>query len=95
MPPNSDMIRGRDGATKHFADIMKMGVKDAVFSTVELHHKGDAVVEIGNYTVKIHSQGQAPFEDKGSTLFCGSSMLMAHGVCTGNSLTATCPRRGG
>ncbi len=65
MPPNMETVRGREGTTKFWDGAMKMGVRDAILSTVELHKKGDTVEEIGNYTLKIHPQGQTPFEDKG------------------------------
>ena len=65
MPPNTEMIRGRDGTTKFWAGAIKMGVKDAILSTVELHQQGDMVEEVGNYTLKIQPEGQAPFEDRG------------------------------
>jgi ketosteroid isomerase-like protein len=65
MPPNMEMVRGRDGTTKFWDGAIKMGVKDAILSTVEVHQQGDTVEEVGNYTLKIQPQGQAPFEDKG------------------------------
>jgi ketosteroid isomerase-like protein len=65
MPPNTEIIRGRDGTTKFWDGAVKMGVRDAVLDTLELHHKGDTLEEVGNYTLSIHPQGQEPFEDKG------------------------------
>jgi uncharacterized protein (TIGR02246 family) len=65
MPPNFEMIRGREGTRKFWDGAIKMGVKDAILKTVELNEKGDTVEEVGNYTLKIHPEGQNPFEDKG------------------------------
>ncbi len=65
MPPNSGMIHGRDDTTKFWEGAIRMGVKDAVLSTIEVHLKGDTVEEVGNYTLMISPQGQEPFEDKG------------------------------
>lgn len=65
MPPNFEIIRGREGTQKFWDGAIKMGVKDAVLKTVELNEKGDTVEEVGNYTLKIHPEGQSPFEDKG------------------------------
>jgi ketosteroid isomerase-like protein len=65
MPPNAEMIRGRDRTTRFWDGAIRMGVKDAVLSTVEIHQQGDTVQEVGNYTLRIQPQGLAPFEDKG------------------------------
>jgi uncharacterized protein (TIGR02246 family) len=65
MPPNSEMIRGRQDTQRFWDGAIKMGVKDAVLKTVEIQRMGDTVHEVGNYTLKIHPQGSSPFEDKG------------------------------
>jgi len=65
MPPNSEMVHGKEGTTKFWAGAIKMGVKDAVLHTVEAHLKGDTVEEVGKYTLKIQPEGQSAFEDKG------------------------------
>jgi uncharacterized protein (TIGR02246 family) len=65
LPPNSEMIRGRQGIEKFWRAVMQMGVKDGVLTTGELSGTGDTIHEIGNYTLKIHPEGQQPIEDKG------------------------------
>ena len=65
LPPNSEMIRGRQGIEKFWRAAIQMGVKDAVLTTMELSGSGDIIHEIGNYTLKIHPEGQQPIEDKG------------------------------
>lgn len=65
MPPNFEIIRGREGTQKFWEGAIKMGVRDAILKTVELNEKGDTVEEVGNYTLKIHPEGQSPFEDRG------------------------------
>ena len=65
LPPNTEMIRGRQGIEKFWRAAMQMGVKEAVLTTVELSGTGDTVYEIGNYILKIHPKGQKPIEDKG------------------------------
>lgn len=65
MPPNFEIIRGREGTQKFWDGAIKMGVKDAILKTVELNEKGDTVEEVGNYTLKIQPEGQNPFEDRG------------------------------
>jgi len=65
LPPNSEMIRGRQGIEKFWGAAIQMGVKDAVLTTLELSGSGDTINEIGNYTLTIHPRGQKPIEDKG------------------------------
>ena len=65
LPPNSEVIRGRQGIGKFWGAAIQMGVKGAVLTTMELSGSGDTIHEIGNYTLKIHSKGQKPIEDKG------------------------------
>ncbi len=65
MPPNMEMIRGRAGTTGFWDGAIKMGVKDAILTTVELHREGPTVEEVGRYLLKIQPEGQAPFEDQG------------------------------
>jgi uncharacterized protein (TIGR02246 family) len=65
LPPNSEMIRGRQGIEKFWGAAIQMGVKDAVLTTMELSGSGDIIHEIGNYALQIHPKGQKPIEDKG------------------------------
>lgn len=68
MPPNNEMIRGRRGTEGFWGAAIKMGVRDAELTTVELTQIGDDVHEIGNYTLKIQPEGKRGFEDKGKYL---------------------------
>lgn len=66
LPPNSEMIQGRQKIEEFWSIAMQMGVKDVVLTTVELSKVcGDTVHEMGNYTLKIHPIGKKPIEDKG------------------------------
>jgi len=65
MPPNNEMIRGRPGTEGFWGAAIKMGVRDAILTTVELRQSGSEIHEIGNYALKIQPEGQKPFEDKG------------------------------
>jgi len=65
MPPNTETICGREGLTKFWDGAIKMGVKDAILSTIELKQTMDTVEEVGNYTLKIQPEGRAMFEDEG------------------------------
>jgi uncharacterized protein (TIGR02246 family) len=65
LPPNSEMIRGRQGIEKFWGGAVQMGVKDGVLTTMELSGSGDTIHEVGSYTLKISPKGQKPVEDKG------------------------------
>jgi ketosteroid isomerase-like protein len=65
MPPNFDMMRGRSGAQGFCDGAIKMGVKEANLTTMELTDLGNMVHEVGNYALKIQPEGKAAFEDKG------------------------------
>ena len=52
LPTNSDIIEGTDGIQAFWQGVMDMGIKSATLETVELEAHGDAVVEIGKYTLK-------------------------------------------
>ena len=68
LPPNLDMIQGKEGIEAFWSGAMQMGVKDAVLSTVNLVGMGDFVCEIGKYKLTIQPEGQEAFEDRGKYL---------------------------
>lgn len=65
LPPNSDMIRGKQGIESFWQVVIDMGVKDAALTTVEIMGVGDMVCEIGQYALTIQPEGQEAMEDKG------------------------------
>ena len=66
LPPNSDMIQGRQGIEESWNATIQMGVKDAVLTTEDVFGSGDLVYEIGKYTITIQPEGQEePIEDMG------------------------------
>ncbi len=74
MPPNNEMIRGRRSTQDFWGGAIKMGVKDAILTTVELTDLGNMVYEVGNYSLKIQPEGQAAFEDKGKYIVLWKKM---------------------
>jgi len=65
LPPNSEMIRGRQGIEKFWKEALQAGVKDAVFPILELFGADEIVYTIGNFTIKIQPKGQKPTEGNG------------------------------
>ena len=65
LPPNSDMIQGRQGIEEFWGMVIQMGVTDAILTTVDVMGSDDLVYEIGQYTLTIQPEGQEPVEDMG------------------------------
>ncbi len=68
LPPNSEIIQGREGVEAYWTAGMQMGLKDAVLTIVDVIGMGDMVCEIGTYVVTIQPEGQDAFEDNGKYL---------------------------
>ncbi len=65
LPPNSEMIQGREGVEAFWAGGFQMGIKEIVLTTVEVMGMGDMVCEIGKAVVTIQPEGQEAIEDIG------------------------------
>ncbi len=68
LPPNSEMIVGREGIEGFWGGGLQMGIKDAILTTVEVFVMGDMVCEIGKYDLTIQPEGQEAIEDNGKYL---------------------------
>ena len=66
LPPNSEMIKGREGIEAVWSAVIQMGAKDVVLTTVDVYGSGDLAYEVGNYVLTIQPEGQEPIEDKGN-----------------------------
>jgi uncharacterized protein (TIGR02246 family) len=66
LPPNAEMMRGKEAITAFWQGALEMGVKEAKLETVELTPMGEeAACEIGKYVLKIHPEGGEAFTDRG------------------------------
>lgn len=66
LPPNADMIKGKQAIQSFWQGAMDMGVKEAKLETVELVAMGeDRTCEIGKYTLKIQPEGGETITDMG------------------------------
>ncbi len=63
LPPNSEMIQGREGVEAYFGGGIQMGIKDIVLTTVDVMGMGDMVCEIGKVVVTIQPEGMDAMED--------------------------------
>jgi ketosteroid isomerase-like protein len=67
LPPNSEIIQGKQGIQEFWAGAFQMGVKDAVLTTLDVIPMGDMVCEIGKVEITIGPQeeGMEPLQDVG------------------------------
>lgn len=63
LPPNSEMIQGREGIQAFWGGGFQMGIKDIVLTTVDVFGMGDMVCEIGKAAVTIQPEGADAMED--------------------------------
>lgn len=68
LPPNSELIRGRQGLQDFWSAAMKAGFKDVALTTVEVGGSGDTAYEIGQYSLTVQPEGQTPKPDSGKYL---------------------------
>ena len=65
LPPDSEMIKGKQGIEAFWSGGLQMGIKDAVLTIVDVFGSGDLVYEVSNFTLTIQPEGQEPIEQKG------------------------------
>jgi uncharacterized protein (TIGR02246 family) len=63
LPPNSEMIQGREGIEAFWAGGFQMGIKDVMLTTMEVMIMGDMVCEIGKAEVTIQPEGMEVIQD--------------------------------
>lgn len=71
LPPNSEIVRGRQGIERYWRKAIQNGLKDVVMTTVELSASGDTFHVVGDYTAKIKEKGQKLHEEKGKYIIIG------------------------
>lgn len=65
LPPNSEMIQGREGVEAFWAGGIQMGIKDVVLTTMDIMGMGDMVCEIGKANVILQPEEGEAMEDIG------------------------------
>jgi len=68
LPPNSEMIEGKEGIEAFWGGGLQMGIKEAVLTTLDVLGIGDMVCEIGKYDLTIQPEGQEAMKDSGKYL---------------------------
>jgi ketosteroid isomerase-like protein len=51
LPPNHEMVKGREAIEKFWAAALQSGIKSATLETVETGSMGDVGYEVGNYSL--------------------------------------------
>ncbi|MBP1768354.1 MAG: Ketosteroid isomerase [Candidatus Aminicenantes bacterium] len=62
LPPDSDMIQGRQRIEASWKGSLQMGIKDAVLTTVNVSGAGDYAYEVGKVLLTIQPPGQAAMQ---------------------------------
>jgi uncharacterized protein (TIGR02246 family) len=65
MPPNNEMIQGREGIQQFWNGAMQMGMTDVTLTTVDLEGSGNLAYEIAKYSLTIQPEGQEVMKDVG------------------------------
>lgn len=65
LPPQSEMIQGREGIETYWAGVVQMGLKDVILTVVDVIAMGEMACEIGKYDLTIQPEGQETIKDSG------------------------------
>jgi uncharacterized protein (TIGR02246 family) len=68
LPPDRDMIRGRQKIKEFHSGAIQMGFEDAVMTDRNVSVSGDVAYEIGNYIEKFHPKGKEAMKIRGKYL---------------------------
>ena len=65
LPPNRDIILGREDISLYWQGIMQQGVEDIVLMTIDVHACDDTLYEIGRYDLRMQPPGKEAVGDRG------------------------------
>jgi len=68
LPPNRQMIVGREGIQAHYQGIFDAGGRDLQLTVIELSVNGDMAHEVGKYTLTIQPEEGEAISDNGKYL---------------------------
>jgi len=63
VPPDGEIVKGRQAIEALYKTFFQMGMKDIVFTTIEVGGSGNTAYEIGKSKVRIQPEGQAAILD--------------------------------
>ena len=53
LPPNGEVIKGKQGIQTFWQSVMKMGIKGVTLETVEVESHGTTAIEVGKYALLV------------------------------------------
>ncbi len=65
MPPNIDLVKGKDAINKVIFDEISAGATDLVFTTLDMYGNEDYVTEVGRYSLNVKDNGKIVMNDSG------------------------------
>ena len=63
VPPDGEIIKGKKAIEELYKKFFQIGMKEIVFTTIEVGGSGDTAYEIGKTKVRIQPEGQAAIQD--------------------------------
>jgi len=63
IPPGGEMVKGKQAIEEMYKKLLQMGMKDILFTTIEVGGNGDTAYEIGKTKVRIQPEGQTAMTD--------------------------------
>ena len=63
IPPDGEIIKGKQAIEELYKKFFQIGMKEIVFTTIEVGGSGDTAYEIGKTKVRIQPEGQAAIQD--------------------------------
>ncbi|HKI77955.1 MAG TPA: DUF4440 domain-containing protein [Ignavibacteriaceae bacterium] len=65
LPPNSAMVKGRDGIESVWGSFFRLGKIDIKLTAEDVYGEGSIAVETGKYDLTIQPEGTTPIKDHG------------------------------
>ncbi len=65
MPPNIDMVKGKESIKKAISDEISAGATDLVFTTLNMYGNEEFVTEVGRYSLNVKNEGEIVMSDSG------------------------------
>ena len=65
MPPNIDMVKGKESIKKAISDEISAGATNLVFTTLDMYGNEEYVTEVGRFSLNVKNEGEIVMTDSG------------------------------
>ena len=65
MPPNIDMVKGKESIKKAISDEISAGATNLVFTTLDMYGNEEYVTEVGRFSLNVKDEGEIVMTDSG------------------------------